>query len=166
MTLGRPLVSPVSPGCHVPGDPGQRTAGPSPGAADYWTSGRWQTGSVMKHWKIAGLISVPVVCAAAIFALDNGIYVGSKFYIRGATCCPDSDEIVKHCEYFFVTGVSELPAANGTRISPGARKRNEALVAGKWPEPDPERDSVPVPPDQGFCRLFGSSQAAVEFLTR
>jgi len=83
--------------------------------------------------------------AAALFALDNGIYVGSKFYIRGATCCPDSDEIVKHCEYFFVTGVSELPAGNGLRISPGARKRNEALAAGKWPEADPERDSVPGP---------------------
>lgn len=119
----------------------------------------------MKMIWVAGSLAA-VVVGGAILALDSGIYAGSKFYIRGATCCPDSDEIVKHCEYLFVTGIAELPAANGTRISPGAKKRNEALAAGQWPEPDPARDSIPVPPDQGFCRLFGSSQAAVQFLTR
>jgi hypothetical protein len=120
----------------------------------------------MKPWIIAGLISVPVVCATAIFALDNGIYVGSNFKVRGADCCPDSDELIKFCEYLFITGVSELQAGNGIRIAPGEKKRNTALMAGKWPDPDPERDAIPIGPDKGFCRLFGSSQAAVQFLTR
>ena len=114
----------------------------------------------MKHWKIAGLVSVTVVCASAIFALDNGIYVGSNFYISGATCCPDQDTTIKHCKYVFITGVSEIPAGNGIRVTPWARKRNEDLLAGIWSEPKP------APTDVGFCRIFGTGQASSQFLTR
>src|ERR1700733_572115 len=113
----------------------------------------------MRHWKIAGL-SAAAVAAITVYALDSGIYVGSNFYVRGATCCPEQDEVIKYCRYLFITGTSEIPAGNGIRTIPGERKRNEAMAAGIPQGPRPE------PPDQGYCRIFGSNQAGDHLLSR
>jgi len=113
----------------------------------------------MRVWPAA--IAAIAFGAAVLYALDSGVYVGPNFYVRGATCCPEQDEIVKYCRYLFVTGISEIPAGNGTRTVPGERKRNEDLAAGIKSEWQPA-----APPDQGYCRIIGSGQAEVQLLTR
>jgi hypothetical protein len=44
--------------------------------------------------------------AFAFYALDHGLYIGSKRYVAGAPCCPDLDYLQKTCRYLFVTGIS------------------------------------------------------------
>lgn len=114
----------------------------------------------MRRWQIAAL-GLATAAAGSLYALDNGLYVGSAFYVSGTPCCPESDVVLKRCKYLFVTGVSEIPAGNGTRIVPGAKKRNDGLSTGGWVDVP-----KPMPEDLGFCRVFGSGQNSIGLLTR
>jgi hypothetical protein len=91
-------------------------------------------------------IGMLIVCLFAFtfvaYALDHGIYVGTHRYLLGAPCCPQSDYIVKACHYLFVTGISEIDAADGFVRAPNAKTDGAALAAGL------------SEPDNGHCSLF------------
>lgn len=89
------------------------------------------------------VIAVLFVVVLAAYALDRGIYVGSKRYVVGADCCPDVDYIQKRCRYLFVTGISEIDAHDGQMPAPGARRNIAAL------------STALQKPENGYCRLFG-----------
>jgi hypothetical protein len=80
----------------------------------------------------------------ASYALDRGIYIGSKRYVAGADCCPDSDTLLKRCRYLFVTDISEIDAADGEVDAPRARTDAAAFKRAL------------ALPDNGYCRLFGT----------
>jgi len=84
-----------------------------------------------------------LIITLGAYALDRGIYVGSKRYVSGADCCPDLDTIQKRCRYLFVTGISEINARDGQVDAPRARTDKAAQLAAL------------EKPDNGYCRLFG-----------
>ena len=88
---------------------------------------------------IAGLL----ILGFAAYALDRGIYVGSKRYIAGAPCCPDTDSFQKRCRYLFITGISEIDARDGVVPAPRAKTDIDAFNAAF------------EKPENGYCRLFG-----------
>lgn len=93
----------------------------------------------MKVWIV---IAIFLLVVFAGYALDHGIYIGSKRYVGGAECCPDLDSIQKRCRYLFVTGISEIDARDGEVSAPRARSDRVALSAALQN------------PDNGYCRLF------------
>jgi len=93
-----------------------------------------------RYMLICGILGV----IFSIYALDHGIYVGSKRYVWGAPCCPQTDTIRKRCRYLFVTGISEIDARDGEIDAPNATSDDAARAAAL------------AKPENGYCRLFGS----------
>jgi len=93
--------------------------------------------------KLIFLIGGLVLIGMAAYALDRGIYVGSKTYIGGADCCPDLDFLQKRCRYLFITGISEINAHDGLTQAPRARIDLASFNAAS------------KKPNNGYCRLFG-----------
>jgi hypothetical protein len=93
--------------------------------------------------KLRLTIAALVILGFAAFALDRGIYVGSKLYVAGADCCPDLDYLQKRCRYLFITGISEIDAHDGTIPAPRAKTDIEAFSAAI------------KKPENSYCRLFG-----------
>ena len=88
------------------------------------------------------LIVVILLVAAVAYALDRGVFVGSRRYVMGATATPYLDVIQKECSYLFITGISEFNAPDGQVMAPDAMKNSAAEAAG-WAKPD-----------NGYCHIF------------
>ena len=63
------------------------------------------------------VVLVALLLGAAIYAIDHGVYVGSVMYQTS----PRSGALrfnIMRCRYLFITGVSEIDAADGQAIAP------------------------------------------------
>jgi len=86
----------------------------------------------MKPYLAAALL---LIGALAIYALDRGVYIGSKSAVAEGI-------LRKNCRYLFVTGVAEVPAHGGVadQIPAGRFAPGFQLAGG---------------PDRLYCRFFG-----------
>jgi hypothetical protein len=84
------------------------------------------------------LMAAPFVAAAAVYALDRGIFIGSADHVIGQAV------LQKKCRYLFITGVSEIPARGSILDGLGPPEvqnmRGLRLATGT---------------DNLYCRMFG-----------
>jgi hypothetical protein len=84
---------------------------------------------------ISVVIAVASALAGVVYGVDRGIYIGSSKIVSEGL-------LYKKCRYFFVTGVTEIPARGGVSdLAPSAEIPRGVQLADQ--------------PDNLYCRLFG-----------